>query len=105
MAQLTEWDRLVRYVSTKDGEIRYGEPILTDNEDDVDKLAATSSLGVRVFEGMTIIEAKHTGEEDTVQNMLGPLTPAEVSIIRCTGLNYKSHSMFISGRSSHIRRS
>jgi len=93
MAPLTQWDRLVRYVSAKDGRVRYGEPIV-DGEADIDQLAAEGALKVKVLEGPSALTAAPTGEEDQVKELLGPLTPAEVPIVRCTGLNYKTHSSF-----------
>ncbi|KAK4543238.1 hypothetical protein LTR36_005788 [Oleoguttula mirabilis] len=91
MASLTKWDRLVRYVSAKDGNIRLGEPIVSDAKPDIDELARKGGLKVKVLEGPTPILAAPTGDEDEVKELLGPLTPKDVSIIRCTGLNYKTH--------------
>lgn len=89
---VTSWDRLIRYVSAKDGKIKYGEPIVSDSKPDIDALAQKGGLKVKVLEGPTPIEAKATGEEDEVKELLGPLTPKDVPIIRCIGLNYKTHS-------------
>jgi 2-keto-4-pentenoate hydratase/2-oxohepta-3-ene-1,7-dioic acid hydratase in catechol pathway len=91
MASLTHWDRLVRYVSAKDGQVRYGEPIL-DSTDDIDKqITAGAAIKVRVLKGSSALTAVPTDEEDEIQQLLGPLSPVEVPIVRCTGLNYKSH--------------
>ncbi len=92
MAPLTSWDRLVRYVSAKDGEIRYGEPIVSESKPDIDQLAQDGKLEVNVLEGPNPWEAKSKGEKDTVKQLLGPLTSKDVPIIRCVGLNYKTHS-------------
>ena len=92
MSSLTQWDRLVRYVSAKDGKVRYGEPIVSDSKPDIDELAQKGGLKVKVLEGATPLQAVPTGEEDEVKELLGPLTPKDVPIIRCTGLNYKTHS-------------
>jgi hypothetical protein len=92
MAPLTAWDRLVRYVSARDGKTRYGEPIVSDSNPDIDQLAQDGKLEVKILEGPNPIEAKPTGEKDTVKQLLGPLTPKDVPIIRCVGLNYKTHS-------------
>ncbi|KAF2479918.1 hypothetical protein BDY17DRAFT_318541 [Neohortaea acidophila] len=90
-SQLTSWDRLVRYVSEKDGKIRYGEPIVSDEKPDIDQLAQDGKLEVHVLEGAHPIDAKRTGEQDKVKKLLGPLTVKDVPIIRCVGLNYKTH--------------
>jgi hypothetical protein len=92
MAPLTSWDRLVRYVSAKDGKIRYGEPIVSDSKPDIDQLALDGKLEVKILEGRSPIDAQPTGEQDTVKQLLGPLTPHDVPIIRGVGLNYKTHS-------------
>lgn len=94
MAPLTSWDRFVRYVSAKDGKVRYGEPIVSDSKPDIDQLALDGKLEVKVLEGPNPIEAKATGEQDTVKELLGPLTPKDVPIIRGVGLNYMTHSKY-----------
>jgi hypothetical protein len=95
MAPLTKWDRLVRYVSAKDGKVKYGEPIVSDEKPDIDDLAQKGQLKVKVLEGPSPIEAAPTGEEDEVKQLLGPLTPKDVPIVRCVGLNYSTHSKSI----------
>lgn len=94
---LTAWNRLIRYVSARDGSIKYGEPILTEGEKnpDIDALALAGGLKVKVLQGENPIVAKPTGEEDEVKKggLLGPLTPKDVPIVRCVGLNYRTHSM------------
>lgn len=92
MSSLTQWDRLVRYVSSNDGKTRYGEPIVEGAKPDIDQLALDGKLKVKVLEGANPWTAQHTGEEDSVKSLLGPLTPEQVPIIRCVGLNYKTHS-------------
>nr|POF17462.1 uncharacterized protein CFP56_12876 [Quercus suber] len=88
----TKWDRLVRYVSAQDGQTRYGEPIVSGANPDIDGLAQAGQLTVHVLEGATPFLAAPTGAQDTVKHLLGPLTPRDVPIVRCTGLNYKTHS-------------
>lgn len=91
-APVTHWDRLVRYVSAKTGQTRYGEP-LADLTADIDQLAAEGVLKVRPLEGSNWLTAAPSDEEeDTVKELLGPLASKDVPIIRCTGLNYRSHS-------------
>jgi hypothetical protein len=91
-SSLTKWDRLVRYVSAKDGKTKYGEPIVDDGKADIDDLAQKGELKVKVLEGSTPFDAAPTGEQDEVKTLLGPLTPKDVPVVRCTGLNYKTHS-------------
>jgi hypothetical protein len=95
-APLTAWKRLIRYVST-DGSIKYGEPIVPSDEKnpDIDALAQQGGLKVKVLAGDNPLLAKPTGEEDEVKQLLGPLTPKDVPIVRCVGLNYRTHSKFL----------
>jgi hypothetical protein len=92
MAPITAWKRLIRYVSAKDGSIKYGEPIVSEDKPDIDALAQKGGLKVKVLEGESPLLAKPTGEEDEVKQLLGPLTPKDVPIVRCVGLNYRTHS-------------
>ena len=91
MAPLTQWDRLIRYVSAKDGKVYYGEPIADANAD-IDQLATDGALKVKVLEGTDAFDAVPTGAEDEVKELLGPLASKDVPTVRCTGLNYKNHS-------------
>lgn len=89
-----KWTRLVRYRSD-DGLVKYGEPLLDDFKDaDIATLARDGQLSVRICEGATALDVVPTANVETVQQLLGPLHPAEVPIIRCIGLNYKTHSQF-----------
>ncbi len=93
-SKLVAWDRLVRYIpENRAGEIRYGEPILQSPDEDVASLASSGKLQVRILEGPDPLSAVPTGRIHTVKELLGPLEPKDVPIIRCIGLNYKTHSM------------
>ncbi|KAL4936972.1 hypothetical protein BDV06DRAFT_216245 [Aspergillus oleicola] len=65
------WTRLVRYSSSADGAVKYGEPIVAQNAD--------------------IGQLAQEGKLRTVFRLYGPLEPKDVPIIRCIGLNYKTH--------------
>lgn len=95
MAPLTSWNRLIRYVSKSDGQIHYGEPIVEGQNPDIDGLAQSGKLKVKVLQGSTPFNAKLTGKDDEVAQLLGPLTPNDVPVVRCIGINYKTHSQFI----------
>ena len=89
---LTKWSRLVRYRDSE-GSIKYGEPILSrDSNEDIASLARTGQLRVHVCNGHNALEASPTDSVEEVKELLGPLAPTEVPIIRCIGLNYKTHS-------------
>ncbi|KAK4570476.1 hypothetical protein LTR86_002556 [Recurvomyces mirabilis] len=85
------WDRLVRYISGNDGMEHYGQPILSSANEDIGLLARDGKLKVLECDGNNALDAKPTRREDQVKRLLGPLQPKEVPIIRCIGLNYKTH--------------
>lgn len=90
-SDIVAWKRLVRYISSSDGSVKYGEPILEDANADIAALAQQGKLKVHVLEGSNPLEAKPTSQEDHVKSLLGPLRVEDVPIIRCIGLNYKTH--------------
>ncbi|KAK8085956.1 5-carboxymethyl-2-hydroxymuconate isomerase [Apiospora phragmitis] len=74
-----------------DDEVHYGEPKITTASElesllEKGELLATEVLGSNPFEGDA------TGKELKVKSLLGPLTPRDVPIVRCIGLNYIKHS-------------
>lgn len=93
-SRLVAWDRLVRYVPSGDSStVRYGEPILEDSDATlIAQLADEGKLRVKVLEGAHPLDTKPTGAVEGVKKLLGPLEAADVPIIRCIGLNYKTHS-------------
>lgn len=92
MASSVAWDRFIRYLSAKTGAVRWGEPIISDRDADIESLASEGKLDVYVLEGDSFLSARHTGEQDEVKELLGPLTPADVPMVRCVGINYMTHS-------------
>ncbi len=88
------WTRLVRYIAKDNDKVQYGEPILPESATgtDITELVDRGLLEVYVCEGNSALSARPTKQKEVVGKLLGPLTPAEVPIIRCIGLNYKSHS-------------
>ncbi|KAI0593138.1 hypothetical protein F4775DRAFT_587050 [Biscogniauxia sp. FL1348] len=86
------WDRLVRYVSAQDNQIHYGEPIVQPTEvENIAQLARDGKLQVKVMDGADPLSVEHTGRVDVVKTLLGPIEPKNTPIMRCIGLNYKSH--------------
>jgi hypothetical protein len=93
MTKLVAWDRLVRYRPAGSDEIRYGQPILEPGQtDQVARLAAEGVLEVEILQGADPLTAIPTNRCEKVEKLLGPLTPGDVPIVRCIGLNYKTHS-------------
>lgn len=90
-SEVLAWKRLVRYNSSSDGSVKYGEPILEDANADIAALAQQGKLKVHVLEGSNPLDAKPTSQEDHVKSLLGLLRVEDVPIIRCIDLNYKTH--------------
>lgn len=90
-SELIAWDRLVRYVSASDGTVKYGQPILDSPDVDVAALAEEGKLEVHVAEGENPLAARPGSQKDQVKSLLGPFRVEDVPIIRCIGLNYKTH--------------
>ncbi|KAK1579951.1 uncharacterized protein LY79DRAFT_592542 [Colletotrichum navitas] len=88
------WTRLIRFVA-KDGRVLRGEPILPNDEFDLGDTTEETSLRAKVISGSDIYdtsgETKVTDEVVVVKRLLGPLTPEDVPILRCIGLNYATH--------------
>ena len=83
----------MRFTCPDDTEIRYGEPILEARQvGDVADLAKNGKLQVKVLEGNNPLTATPTSKTMTVEKLLGPLDSSTVPIVRCVGLNYKTHS-------------
>ncbi|KAK6440717.1 hypothetical protein LTR95_003050 [Oleoguttula sp. CCFEE 5521] len=90
-SSIVSWDRLVRYVSAGDGKERYGEPTVNSTDFDIAEAARSGELEVGVLEGDNPLNVQRTNQTDRVKTLLGPLREQDVPIIRCIGLNYKSH--------------
>lgn len=88
------WERLIRFVAD-DGRILRGEPILPSPDFDLGSTTEETKLQARVIQGEDIYDTTGktivTDEVVTVTKLLGPLTPADVPILRCVGLNYAKH--------------
>lgn len=92
---MPSWDRLIRFVST-DGKTLRGEPILPSPDFDVGTTTEETKLQAKVIsvasDDIFDEATKVTDEVVTVKTLLGPVTKAEVPIIRCIGLNFTKHS-------------
>ncbi|KAF9891818.1 hypothetical protein FE257_003302 [Aspergillus nanangensis] len=84
------WTRLVRYTSSASSPIKYGEPILTTGGD-VGQLAKEGKLQVTQLSGSDPFQLKKTDVTEKVFRLYGPLETKDVPLIRCIGLNYKTH--------------
>lgn len=93
----TAWQRLIRFVAT-DGRTLYGEPILSNPDFDLGNTTRETGLKAKVISGTDLYDTtgatKVTEETVTVEKLLGPLSQEDVPIVRCIGLNYKTHSEY-----------
>jgi hypothetical protein len=93
MTRLVAWDRLVRYQPVASNEVRYGQPVLESTQtEQIAQLAKDGKLEVEILKGPSPLEATPTGKREKVGKLLGPLAASDVPIVRCIGLNYKTHS-------------
>ncbi|KAK7919937.1 hypothetical protein PG985_007959 [Apiospora marii] len=83
------WSRLIRFVGDDD-QVHYGEPKITAAAD-LQSLLEKGELFATEVSGSGPFEGSPTGKELKVKSLLGPLTPADVPIVRCIGLNYIKH--------------
>lgn len=92
---MVAWTRLIRFRAAN-GSIYNGEPIVPSDSKttDVAELYNAGSLKAKVISGDDVFadSAKVTDQVEEVKELLGPLTPEQVPIIRCVGLNYMKHS-------------
>lgn len=96
VAMSLAWRKLIRF-EADDGRILRGEPIWQDNAPiDLGLITAKDRLQANVLVGEDIYDTTGTthltNETVTVAKILGPLTSAEIPILRCVGLNYAKHS-------------
>ncbi|KAJ5835597.1 hypothetical protein N7447_001623 [Penicillium robsamsonii] len=88
------WERLIRFVAT-DGRTLLGEPVMPSADFDIGDTTEETKLQAKVITGSDIYnttgETRVTDEVVTVSRLLGPLTPQDVPILRCVGLNYLTH--------------
>lgn len=91
------WKRLIRFRAS-DGRILRGEPVLpADDARDLGFITEADNLQARIIEGSDIYDVTGetcvTDELVTVKEILSPLAPTDVPILRCVGLNYAKHSI------------
>lgn len=92
------WERVIRFVSDN-GRILKGEPLLPSDEYQLGRESEPKNLRARVIVGDDIFSesgACHVSDETvSVKRLLSPLAAEEVPILRCVGLNYVKHSMYL----------
>jgi hypothetical protein len=87
------WARYIRF-RDEEGIERQGEPEI-DLADDLLQLLEKDSLFAYELIGENPFQAKKSGNSFRVKELLSPLDPEDVPIVRCVGLNYAAHSTFV----------
>jgi 2-keto-4-pentenoate hydratase/2-oxohepta-3-ene-1,7-dioic acid hydratase in catechol pathway len=86
------WARLIRFLDYED-KIVFGEPEIKTAAELLEKYHG-KALYASEFEGNSPFALSSTGRKVLVKRLLEVLTPADVPIVRCIGLNYMKHSTF-----------
>jgi len=86
------WSRLIRFLDDED-KIIFGEPEIKTAADLLEKYQG-KALYASELEGNSPFALSPTGRKVHVKRLLEVLTPADVPIVRCIGLNYMKHSTF-----------
>ncbi|KAM0427409.1 hypothetical protein ACHAQK_012058 [Fusarium lateritium] len=84
-----EWNRLIRFID-EDSQVCLGDAVTSSAEGLASLLEAGNLTAIELV-GTGVFDAKPTGKVVKVKKLLGPLTPQDVPIIRCVGLNYAKH--------------
>ena len=85
------WSRLIRFVN-ESGNVVFGDPEITDISQ-LNLRISEGSLVARELVGDDIWSLKPGSVTHQVKRLLPVLTPEDVPIVRCVGLNYMKHSM------------
>ena len=93
---MVAWERLIRFIAS-DGRVLRGQPVLPYPNFDLGNTTVETKLQAKVITGTDLYNTtgatRVTDEVVTVKQLLGPLAPEDVPILRCVGLNYAKHSM------------
>lgn len=84
------WSRLIRFIDDNGNET-FGEP-LVKSETELEQLLSSQNLYATEFKGQSPTSELVKGEKVHVKAIRDILTPSDVPIIRCIGLNYIKHS-------------
>ncbi|KAJ9647508.1 hypothetical protein H2204_000137 [Knufia peltigerae] len=83
------WQRLIKFQDPQ-GKVHYGEPII-DTADELAEKLALGTLEANQLTGDSIPDLRPSGIKSVVAELMGPLSPDDVPIIKCIGLNYIKH--------------
>jgi hypothetical protein len=84
---MTSYARLIRFRDAA-GNTQFGEP----NTGSLDEALTQGTLETTVFRGSDPFHLSPSSEVVKVKEVLPLLTPSDVPIVKCVGLNYIKHS-------------
>jgi 2-keto-4-pentenoate hydratase/2-oxohepta-3-ene-1,7-dioic acid hydratase in catechol pathway len=84
------WTKLIRFIAV-DGKTTFGDAI-ADDASEVPQKLEQNELYALELEGSDPFALVATGKKVQVKTLLAILTPSDVPVIRCIGLNYIKHS-------------
>lgn len=89
------WERLIKFEDAS-GHVRFGDAIV-DNEQvaSIDDIASRGALKARTYTGDSFLSLEPSDEVVSVKTLLSPVSPKDVPIVKCVGLNYMKHSMYL----------
>jgi len=89
------WERIIRFEDSA-GKVQFGEPRIDSNQAcSLDNLITKDSLEATVFTGSDFLVLSESNKVVKVKKLLPLLSPKDVPIVKCIGLNYMKHSELI----------
>jgi hypothetical protein len=89
---MASWERLIRF-EDEAGNVHFGEPFFGSNDpSSINELAERGELEARRLVGSDLFSLSTSTEVVRVKKLVALLSPRDVPIVKCVGLNYTKHS-------------
>ena len=89
---MTAWERLIRF-EDEAGNVHFGEPLFGSNDPtSIHELVEREELQTRRLVGSDLFSLSASTEIVKVKKLVALLSPRDVPIVKCVGLNYMKHS-------------
>lgn len=89
---MASWERLIRF-EDEAGNVQFGEPLFGSNDPSlINELADRGELEARCLVGSDLFSLSASTEVVKVKKLVTLLSPRDVPIVKCVGLNYMKHS-------------
>ena len=90
--KMASWERLIRF-EDEAGNVHFGEPVFeTNDSSSINELADSGKLEARRLVGSDLFSLSASTEVVKVKKLVALLSPRDVPIVKCVGLNYMKHS-------------